>query len=66
MVNNINNSFTANHKKKPNSTSYTTQERHLLLFLFFTVMLTNFVSLIFSVQSSSNGCTTFFLRLQLE
>ena len=36
------------------------------LFLFSPVMLTNFVSLIFSVHSSSNGSINFFLHLQLE
>ena len=39
---------------------------HLQLFLFFTVMLTNFVSSMFSVHSSISGSTYFFLHLQFE
>ena len=61
MVNNINNSSTANHKKISKIAPYI-----LSLVLFSTVMLTNFVSLIFSIRSSSNGSASFFLHLRLE
>ena len=53
-------------KNIQNNTLYTIENHHLSLFSFFTVMLTNFISSVFSVHSSTSGSTNFFLHLQFE
>ena len=55
-----------NMKNVQNNALYTIEKLHLSLFSFSTVTLTNFVSSIFCVHSSTSGSTNFFLHLQFE
>ena len=68
VTNKINSNYNANYKeyeKYPNKALYIIQKLYLSLFSS-KVLLTNFVSSIFSVHSSTNLSNNFLIHLQFE